>query len=67
MTQSTLKTPKKPPFQTPTVAVPTSRPAKTPTHAEITARARALWEAKGRPGGQDDAIWLEAEAQLKKG
>lgn len=35
-----------------------------PTHEEISARARQLWLEKGRPEGQDEAIWLEAEGEL---
>jgi len=35
------------------------------THEQIARRARAIWEAKGRPTGQDERIWHEAEAQLK--
>lgn len=35
------------------------------TREEITARAQAIWEQKGRPEGRDDEIWLEAEQQLR--
>jgi hypothetical protein len=41
-----------------------SSPAARPSHDDIAARARALWESRGQPSGQDDAIWLEAETQL---
>ena len=41
------------------------RVGKTPTHEQIATRARALWEAKGRPSGQDVQNWTEAEAQLR--
>ena len=34
------------------------------SHADIAKRARALWESRGQPAGQDEAIWLEAESQL---
>jgi hypothetical protein len=35
-----------------------------PLHDDISARARELWEKYGRPTGQDEEIWLEAERQL---
>jgi SMC interacting uncharacterized protein involved in chromosome segregation len=35
-----------------------------PSHDEIAQRAQQLWNERGRPHGQDDAIWLEAEKQL---
>jgi hypothetical protein len=38
-----------------------------PTHAEIRARAEALWLERGCPHGTDDSIWLEAERQLRQG
>jgi hypothetical protein len=69
MTQSTLKVPQKPspaePKKNTTPAA--AKPARTPTHDEISSRARTLWEAKGHPAGRDEEIWLEAEAQLRKG
>jgi len=37
-----------------------------PSHTEIAKRAEAIWQAKGRPRGQDEQNWLEAEAQLKR-
>jgi hypothetical protein len=68
MTQSILnKAPKKPIAMPAKPAVPVARAVRTPTHDEISERARKLWEAKGCPAGQDEEIWLEAEAQLKKG
>ena len=69
MTQSTMKPTRKPVIETKAAAVPAPapKPARVPTHDEISARARTLWESKGRPAGQDNEIWLEAEAQLKKG
>lgn len=36
-----------------------------PSHDEITRRARSLWEERGRPEGQDDEIWLDAERSLR--
>jgi len=69
MTQSTLKVPQKASPAEPkknTIAA-AAKPTRTPTHDEISTRARALWEAKGRPAGRDEEIWLEAEAQLRKG
>jgi hypothetical protein len=32
---------------------------------QIARRAEKLWRDRNSPAGQDDAIWLEAEAQLK--
>ena len=37
---------------------------RTFTQEEISTRARALWEEKGRPSGVDTEIWLEAEKKL---
>jgi hypothetical protein len=34
------------------------------THEMIAQRAREIWERKGRPCGQDEQNWLEAEALL---
>lgn len=34
------------------------------THESIAARARELWLEQGCPKNQDEAIWLEAEAEL---
>jgi hypothetical protein len=36
------------------------------THKQIEEQAKAIWRQRGCPVGQDDKIWLEAEAQLKK-
>jgi hypothetical protein len=35
------------------------------SHEQIAHRAEKLWRERQRPAGQDEAIWLEAEAQLK--
>ena len=35
------------------------------THDQIAQRAEKLWRDRSQPTGQDQAIWLEAEAQLK--
>jgi hypothetical protein len=34
------------------------------THEHITERARELWLEQGCPTDRDEAIWLEAEAEL---
>ena len=39
--------------------------ATAPTHEQISARAKAIWEAKGCPVGKDEENWREAEAELK--
>ncbi len=36
------------------------------THEQIAERAKSIWQKKGCPSGQDQKIWHEAEAQLKK-
>lgn len=33
-------------------------------HEAICARARVLWEERGCPSMQDEAIWLEAEREF---
>jgi hypothetical protein len=35
-------------------------------HDQIADRARAIWEQRGRPHGEDDTIWHEAEDELKR-
>ena len=35
------------------------------SHEQITERAKAIWVQRGRPQGQDQADWYEAEAQLR--
>jgi len=37
------------------------------THDDIARHARQLWQDRGRPEGQDQELWLEAERQLKNG
>jgi hypothetical protein len=34
------------------------------SHDQIARRAKAIWQAKGCPQGQDQQNWLEAEKQL---
>jgi len=36
------------------------------THEQIAERARQIWEQHGRPQGEDEQNWREAERQLKK-
>jgi hypothetical protein len=36
-----------------------------PSHADIAAAAERLWIERGRPAGQDEVIWLEAERRLR--
>lgn len=36
------------------------------THDQTADRARAIWEQRGRPQGEDERIWHEAEDQLKR-
>ena len=36
-----------------------------PSHDEISEHARGLWQARGQPEGQDTAIWLDAEKELR--
>jgi len=35
------------------------------THEAIASRARELWLEQGCPQNRDEAIWLEAEAELR--
>ncbi len=46
---------------------PEEAKAAAPTHAQIALRAREIWERKGRPQGQDEKNWHEAEEELKRG
>ncbi len=48
----------------------TGRPMKAthrnhPTHSEIATQAQIIWELRGRLEGQDQAIWLTAEQELR--
>ena len=36
-----------------------------PSHEQIAARAYELWQAQGKPEGDDLANWYEAERQLR--
>ena len=36
-----------------------------PSHSEIATQAQIIWELRGRPEGQDQAIWLTAEQELR--
>lgn len=47
------------PKTNPVGSVPTA-----PSYEQIAQRAYEIWIAKGRPIGQDDQNWREAEAQL---
>jgi len=40
-----------------------NRPAA--THEQIAERARAIWQQRGCPSGEDETIWYAAESQLK--
>jgi hypothetical protein len=42
-----------------------ARPATSPTHEQIAQRAQAIWHRRGRPAGQDEQNWHEAEAELR--
>lgn len=44
---------------------PVAPPHSSLSHEQITVRARAIWEQKGRVEGQDHVNWCEAEAQLR--
>lgn len=35
------------------------------SHEQIARRARAIWEKKGQPAGQDEQNWLQAESELR--
>lgn len=35
------------------------------SHEQIAKRAQAIWEKKGRPCGQDEQNWLQAETELR--
>ena len=40
--------------------------AGSPGHDQIAARAKTIWQSKGRPEGKDLENWNEAETQLRK-
>jgi uncharacterized membrane protein YdjX (TVP38/TMEM64 family) len=48
-----------------TLAMKTTDPARIDP-AQITARARSLWQIAGSPPGRDLDFWLQAESELKK-
>jgi hypothetical protein len=37
----------------------------TPTHEQIAQRAYQLWEQRGRPSGEPEVDWGEAERELQ--
>jgi hypothetical protein len=43
----------------------TEHPRRKVAHETIAQRAEQMWRERGSPSGQDEAIWLEAEAQLQ--
>lgn len=49
------------------VGSPAAQQTGGPSQDEISARAHQLWIEKGRPMGQDEAIWHEAVRQLTGG
>jgi len=53
-------------MSTATAVATAPRAGPVPTPHEISARAKAIWEASGRKPGRDDQNWLEAERQLRK-
>jgi hypothetical protein len=36
------------------------------SHEEISKRARQIWEQRGRPAGQENEHWLQAERELRQ-
>lgn len=47
------------------VPSPANRERDQVPHEEIARRAEKIWRERNQPAGQDEAIWLEAENQLK--
>lgn len=47
------------------IPTPTERLRRQVPHEEIAQRAEKLWRERSCPAGSDEAIWLEAESQLK--
>lgn len=41
------------------------RPHVLVPHAEVAREAERLWHERGRPTGEDEPIWLEAERRLR--
>jgi len=65
----TAKPAKKSPAKTskpPKAAKASEAPKAAITQEMIAERAYHIWVAAGRPHGQDHAIWLLAEAELRK-
>jgi len=61
------KSPRAPKGETP--AAPAAAPAEpqAPSHADISARAHAIWIARGRPApGTPLEDWLQAERELSR-
>lgn len=48
----------------PPAAPETPSPDRPVSHESIADRAREIWIAQGSPENCDEAIWLEAEAEL---
>lgn len=51
--------------QTATAEAPARPAAVELPHDKIAARAEEIWDRKGRPHGQDEQNWAEAEAELQ--
>jgi hypothetical protein len=49
-----------------TIGASKTKTAASITRQQIEERARAIWQKKGCPVGQDDKNWQEAESQLKQ-
>lgn len=49
----------------PPVVVSEARPPARLSHEKVAARAAEIWHRKGRPYGQDEQNWLEAEIELR--
>ena len=62
--------PEMPPTGVPTDPAPAAvvreaRPPERLPYEKVAARAADIWRRKGRPPGQDEQNWLEAEAELR--
>lgn len=67
--KSAPKTPKRVPLPAEPVIVepaPQKPAPPAPTTEQIAAKAYEIWVAKGRPIGQDDLNWIEAEQALSR-